>query len=740
MFNSEFLLKLSDVGNDSPEYLETLFTLSNGHVGVRASEPIKRGFVVGNPGTFMNGFYDSYPIVYGEWAYGYAKNHQTIVKLPDIRGIVLEIEGERSDQSQWSITKEAFYLDMHRGKLEESYLIRTKNNKQLKLTIQSFTSFKYREIYASKYSISESNFAGEVIIEKDLQLLNLKQTKLTDTSDPRVASSKSQLKMAYRNSQIASLTTEQSQQTVLFTQMNQQTGELQSVDPLISRASILVQPRSIKSAINVVAFSDFYVDTKVTEQTVEDFQKRLTGMTYEELLIQQEQMVNDFWTVSDIRIDGHEALQKGLRFNLFHLFQSAGREGKTNYSAKGLTGEGYEGHYFWDTEMYILPFFIYTQPEIAKELLSYRHYILPKAKERAKEMGQKGALFAWRTINGEEASAYYPAGTAQVHINADISYAFQLYEKVTGDSAFIKEVGAEVIYETARFWLSYGSWIKKNGKQQFCINGVTGPDEYTALVNNNYYTNKMAQNNLRYAVELAERYHNLSVQNEYADWRKAAEAIYLPYDEETKRVKQDDSFFEKEVWPFSQTPKENYPLLLHYHPMVIYKYQVCKQADALLAELLFPQDYSKEQIIRDYEYYESVTTHDSSLSRSVFSILASRTDQPEKGYSYFMDTALMDLTDLQGNVKDGIHAANMGGSWLSMIYGFAGLSYLEDKIVVRNHLPEEIKELEFKLKIAGNLIAFHISLKRISAEIKEAGKPITITADKSVITIKLTEG
>lgn len=739
MFNSDFLLKLSDVGNDNPEYLETLFALSNGHIGVRASEPIKRIETIGNPGSFINGFYDARPIGYGEWAYGYAKNHQTIVKLPDIRGIVIEIDGERSDQTQWSITKESFQLNMHRGKLEESYLIRTKTNKQFKLTIQSFTSFKYQEIYASKYSISESNFVGEVIIEKNLQVFTPEQKTRIAEIDPRVATSRSQLKMNYLNSQVASLTTEQSQQTVLFAQLIQRTGELSLVDPLISRATISVQPRSIEAVINVVAFSSFDVASTITEKTVEAFQKRLSGIAYEDLLVQQEQLVNDFWEVSDIRLDGHEALQKGVRFNLFHLFQSAGRDGKTNFPAKGLTGEGYEGHYFWDTEMYILPFFIYTQPEIAKELLRYRHCILPKAKERAKELGQSGALFAWRTINGAEASAYYPAGTAQVHINADISYAFQLYEKVTGDATFIKEVGAEVIYETAKFWLSYGSWINKAGKKQFCINGVTGPDEYTALVNNNYYTNKMAQNNLFYAVELAERYHDLSIENDYHDWREAAVAMYLPYDEENQLIKQDDSFFEKEVWPFDRTPKEKYPLLLHYHPMVLYKYQVCKQADALLAELLFPQDYSKEQIMRDYDYYESVTTHDSSLSRSIFSILASRTGQTEKGYSYFMDTVLMDLTDLQGNVKDGVHAANMGGSWLSMIYGFAGLTYLEDKIVVQNHLPEEIKEFEFKLKIAGNLLAFHISKEGISAKVKEKGQPITIESGQSVVTIKITK-
>lgn len=292
------------------------------------------------------------------------------------------------------------------------------------------------------------------------------------------------------------------------------------------------------------------------------------------LLKEQADYYQSFWQASDIQIVGDDYLQKGIRFNLFHLNQGAGRDGKTNFAAKGLTGEGYEGHYFWDTEMYLLPFFIYTNPEIAKSLLSYRASILPQAKKRAKELNQAGALFAWRTIDGNETSAYYPAGTAQLHINADIVYGFQLYERITGDQPFIEEIGKEVVFETAKFWFHYGTFAIKEGQERFCIHGVTGPDEYSALVNNNFYTNKMVQNNLRYAVELAKRYN--VYQEMIADWEKAADLMYFGYDEERQLTKQDDSFLDQALWPFEETPSENYPLLLHYHPMIIYKYQVCK--------------------------------------------------------------------------------------------------------------------------------------------------------------------
>ncbi|MCD8505781.1 MAG: hypothetical protein LRY37_01080 [Alkalibacterium thalassium] len=215
--------------------------------------------------------------------------------------------------------------------------------------------------------------------------------------------------------------------------------------------------------------------------------------------------MDKFWSVSDIELEGDQALQIGLRFNLFHLHQAAGRDEHTNMSAKGLTGEGYEGHYFWDTEMYMFPFFLYTQPKIAKSLLMYRHSILPQARERARTMAiDNGALFAWRTINGEEASPYYPAGTAQIHINADIAHAVYEYGKVSEDEAFMFNEGLDILVETARFWLEWGHFDDERDGA-FVLNDVTGPDEYTAIVNNNFYTNLMAKKNLSYAIEYAQK-------------------------------------------------------------------------------------------------------------------------------------------------------------------------------------------------------------------------------------------
>nr|WP_274601625.1 glycosyl hydrolase family 65 protein [Clostridium rhizosphaerae] len=407
---------------------------------------------------------------------------------------------------------------------------------------------------------------------------------------------------------------------------------------------------------------------------------------------------------------------------MFHLLQSVGRDGKTNIGAKGLSGEGYEGHYFWDTEIYMLPFFLYNNPDISRKLLEYRYSILPNARERARIMShKKGALYPWRTIDGDECSAYFPAGTAQYHINADIAFAIKRYMEATEDKDFLLNYGAEILFETARLWADLGEFIENKGNK-FCINDVTGPDEYTAIVNNNCYTNLMAKENLEYAYKTAvwmkenakEAYEELInkigfIEDELQFWKKASDNMYIPYNEELGIYLQDDSFLYKTPWDFENTPKENYPLLLHYHPLVIYRHQVCKQADLVLAEFLLNHKFDIEQKRRDYDFYEKVTTHDSSLSTCIFSIMASEVGYHDKAYKYFMETATMDLTDSHRNTKDGIHAANMAGAGMCLVNGFAGMRVYEDTISFNPYIPKEWQEYKFKVTYRGRLIEIKVN-------------------------------
>ena len=482
---------------------------------------------------------------------------------------------------------------------------------------------------------------------------------------------------------------------------------------------------SLESEFTFEKFISYYT-------TVEEAQSEIVSKASEEVeaaeqagskLIFDEHRKNvaDFWNSADIEIDGE--LQQGIRYNIFSIYQSAGRDGLRNIAAKGLSGEGYEGHYFWDTEIYVIPFFTYTRPEIARRLLEYRYRILDKARERAGVLSGKGALYPWRTINGDEASAYFPAGTAQYHINADIAYGIKKYSSVSGDHGFMRCCGVEILVETARFWMSLGFFSDEDGS--FRINCVTGPDEYTAIVNNNYFTNIMAKDNLEQAAEKAgwlkknypADYEKLEARlglskDEPEEWVRAAEAVLLPYDERLCIHAQDDSFLQKERWDFTDPQMNRHPLLLNLHPLVIYRYQILKQPDVVLANFLQGDRFSRIQKMRDYDYYNGITTGDSSLAPCIQSIMAAEIGRVDEAYDFFMKTARMDLDDINSNVSDGVHIAAMGGTWLSIIYGFAGLRDFDGDLSFTPRLPSDWNSLKFKLRHGNILLSVEYTHER----------------------------
>ena len=464
---------------------------------------------------------------------------------------------------------------------------------------------------------------------------------------------------------------------------------------------------------------------------VERTLNRAVTMGFSSLQTGQQEYMDEFWERSDVQVTGlsesrakrsNVEIQQAIRFNLFHILQAAGRADTTGVAAKGVTGQAYEGQYFWDTEIYVMPFLIYTNPRMAKNLLSYRYRLLDKARARARELSINGAMFPWRTINGDEASAYYAAGTAQYHINADIMYALKKYVNATGDEEFLKEYGSEMLVETARLWADLGFFSKRKGGK-FCINGVTGPDEYNTVVDNNVFTNLMAQGNLRYAVETMEWLQEKDptafaiLQNktqldlaEVEGWKTAADNMYIPVDERLGIHPQDESFLDKKRWDFENTPPEKYPLLLAFHPLTIYRHQVIKQADVVLAMFLHGENFSLEQKKRNFEFYDPLTTGDSSLSSCIQSIIALEIGDYEKSANYARMALLMDLADVGGNVKDGCHIASMGGTWMALTYGFGGMRDYDGVLTFRPRRPSDDggAQIKFPLTFRGQRIEVEI--------------------------------
>ena len=725
---------------------ETLFALGNGYLGMRGTFEEGLGSAAVE-GTYINGFYESAPIIYGEKFFGYAENKQTMLNLANTKVIHLSIGGEDFNLLQGKVLDYRRVLDMRQGILRRSLRWQSPQGKQIELAVERLVLQQHRHTAVIRWQVTALNFDGPIVLYSGIDGA-IRQSEHAE-DDPRLGTqfegevlqlveqnfNEDTAFMVHRTA-TTKFVTACGIRNILDTAHN---CEPQRTGQSVGFACTIKARSSVPVTLDKFMAYASSLDTEAA-QVVPSVLKELEAAAaagFAALRQEQVETMRQFWEAADIVIVGDDTLQRGLRFNMFHLLQSAGRDGRTNIAAKGLTGLGYEGHYFWDTEIYVLPFFLFSQPEISRKLLEYRYNILDKARERARQMAhQTGALYAWRTINGEECSANFPTGTAQYHINADIAFAIQRYFDATQDADFMKKYGAEILCETARLWYDVGDYIAGKGNR-FCINGVTGPDEYQILVNNNAYTNLMGRENLRFASEITtwlcqsepSAYEALVKkiglgENEPANWLEAAQKMYIPYDEQRGIIPQDDSFLNKAVWDFEHTPPERHPLLLHHHPLVVTRYQVCKQADLVLAEFLLHDQFDRLQKQRDFAYYEPLTTHDSSLSACIFGMLAAELGDTEKAYRYFSETAITDLENKHGNTQAGIHAANMAGAWQSIVFGFAGMR-AKDGLSFNPVIPKQWSAYAFKVRYQGRVVGVWVTPEDANFELLE-GEPLEI--------------
>jgi len=737
-----------------PEFLaqlETMLALGNGYLGMRGCP--EEGGPNAENGTFINGFYETRPIVYGEEAYGFAKTGQTICNVTDSKIIKLFLDDEPFWLPNAHLLKYDRRLNMKSGTLDREILWETPAGKRVSITSRRLVSFPNRHVAAISYCVTLLNAQAFVVISSEMRANepgapgNAGDPRLARTFSGRVlhprtsyskdrrivlchATEKSRLTLTCATDNALESSCPHSYKVVQTADFGQVafTIEAQPGCPIQLTKYMVYHTSQTASAEELCGRAEWTLDRVVTQG-------------FQRLLASQEQYMDDFWRRSDVRIkDIREdrikrstvEIQQAIRFNLFHILQASARAEETSVPAKGLTGQAYEGHYFWDTEIYLLPFLIYTSPRIARNLLAFRYKMLPQARARAKELGHRGAMFPWRTISGEEASAYYAAGTAQYHINADITYALRKYVQATGDEAFLRNFGAEMLVETARLWVDLGFYSDAKG-EKFCINGVTGPDEYNAVVNNNAYTNLMARENLRYATGVIESLratepdaynalvHKTALEpSEVKAWIRAAENMYVPYDEKLKIIPQDDEFLDKERWDFRNTPADHYPLLLFYHPLNIYRKQVIKQADVILAMFLLGDVFPPETKKRNFDFYDPLTTGDSSLSSCVEAIIAAQIGDMEKAFRYGMAALLMDLADVGGNVKDGCHIASMGGTWMMLTYGFGGMRDNDGTLSFwPRRAPEENAILRFPVTYRGQRLEVEIGLDKVEYALRE---------------------
>lgn len=729
---------------------ETLFALGNGFLGVRGAFEEGRPNV--SPGVFVNGFHETWEIEHAEAAFGFAQTGQTIVNVPDPTVVKLYIDDEPLFLPTARLVSYERRLDFRDGVLRRTMQWSTPSGKQVWITTERLISLRHRHLGILRYSITTDQDAPIVLSS---QLVNRQDAIPADerngVKDPRqpkglrvrVLNTETQLRdeqrciIGYRTSH-SKMTLAMGIDHQLDTENDfecEQSGDGDIAKVVYTIDALAYQPITLTKVFTAHS-SRSVPPVELADRCTRSLDRGLkTG--FDALHTEQREFLQHFWSRADVKVETDGRVQQAIRWNLFQLCQASARAETAGIPAKALTGQAYDGHYFWDTEIFITPFLTYTQPRITRNLLRFRQLMLPHARKRAQELSEKGALFPWRTINGEEASSYYAAGTAQYHINADIAYALRRYVDIRGDRDFLADVGIEILCETARMWHGLGFFGPVDGK--FHIHGVTGPDEYTTVVNDNAYTNLMARCNLWFAADTVEwlrderprTYQSLAEtlkldEDEVDAWREAARNMFIPYDEQRGIHPQDANFLDREVWDFANTPKENYPLLLHYHPLVIYRHQVIKQADVVLAMVLLGDEFPPEQKQRNFDYYDPLTTGDSSLSACMQSIIAADIGYEEDALRYFYNSIFMDLHDVAGNTAEGVHIAAAGGSWMAIVYGFAGMKDIGGTLSFTPRLPSTWREVSFSLRFHGRQIAVRLTHEGEEFTLRE-GEPITIT-------------
>ncbi|MEQ4208280.1 glycosyl hydrolase family 65 protein [Actinopolymorpha sp. B9G3] len=729
---------------------ESTFALSNGHIGFRGS--LEEGEPRGLPGTYLNGFFERRPLPYAEAGYGYPEDGQTVVNVTDGKIIRLLVEDEPLDMRYGSAPFHTRELDFRSGTLRRRTDWESPTGRRVRIRCERLVSFTQRAVAALRYEVEPLDGRMQLVVQSDL-LAN--EAIEPESDDPRVA--------AILQAPLVADFAAAVDYSAVLSHHTRRSGlrmaagmdhEIETPDGVrtkieadgdLARLTVAVEvPEGQRFAVTkYVAYG--WSGQRSTSALCSQVEAALAGArrtTWQGLLDEQRAYLDDFWASADVEIEGDAELQQAVRFALFHVLQAGARGETRAIPAKGLTGPGYDGHAFWDTESFVLPVLTYTVPAAARSALMWRYATLDKARARAAQLGQNGAAFPWRSINGEECSGYWPAGTAAFHINADIADATARYLAATKDEEFEANYGLELLVATARLWMSLGHHDPHAG---FRIDGVTGPDEYTAVVDNNVFTNLMAQKNLREAGIRCERLPRVAREldvdeEEIAAWLDAADRMVIPYDKTLQVHPQAEDFTSHAHWDFAGTPPENYPLLLHYPYFDLYRKQVVKQADLMLAMHLRGDAFTPEQKARNVDYYEALTVRDSSLSASTQAVLAAEVGHLDLAYDYLAEAALADLHDTQHDVHNGLHIASLAGAWIGTVAGFGGMRDHGGNLTFTPRLPPELAAITFRMCFTGSQIrvaihpeeATYSLLGGPSIEIGHHGEPLILTPDAPV--------
>src|SRR5215475_13394678 len=714
---------------------------------------LDEGEPFGLPGTYLNSFYEQRPLPYAEAAYGFPEEGQTVINVTNGKVIRLLVNDEPFDIRYGVVQSHTRTLDLRAGTLTMTVVWTSPAGHTVQVRSVRLVSLTQRAVAAIRYTVKPVDETLRLVVLSEI-VANEEVPRIT--GDPRAAEvlasplvSEEHMATDGKNPRAVLVHGTRSSKLRLAAAMaHEVTGPEKMATssesfPDLGRLMVAAEVAPGEE-LRLVKYLGYGWSSQRSRPALIDqvygalAAAQLTG--WEGLLHEQRQYLDSFWEGADVEVDGDVEIQQAVRFGLFHIMQAGARAEYRPIPAKGLTGTGYDGHTFWDTEAFVLPVLTYTLPGAAADALRWRHLVMDLAKSHAEELGLAGAAFPWRTIRGQECSGYWPAGTAAFHINADIAAAVVKYRAATDDDEFECEAGLELLVETARLWRSLGH---HDAQGRFRIDGVTGPDEYSAVADNNVYTNLLAQKNLREAADAVARHPRRAAElgadlEEAATWRDAAENMIVPWDDQLGVHPQSENFTSHQLWDFEATKPEEYPLLLHFPYFDLYRKQVVKQADLVLALHWRGDAFTDEEKARDFEYYEALTVRDSSLSACTQAVIAAEVGHLELAYDYFGEAALMDLHDLEHNTRDGVHIASLAGAWLAAVAGFGGMRDHDGKLSFVPRLPPRLERLTFRLLFRGRRLKVEVTKGEAIYTLVE-GPPLEVTHHGDLVKLSANE-
>jgi trehalose/maltose hydrolase-like predicted phosphorylase len=721
---------------------ESLFSLTNGYVGIRGTldevEPH------GMRGTYLSGVHEFHPLSYPEGGYGHPEEGQALLTVADGTPLRLLVDGVPLDVREVRPQVHERTLDLRAGTLDRRVRWTALSGTTLEVSSRRIVSLAERSVCAVRYEVRAVDGPAHVVVRSELAAGEVTPTGV-DNDDPRVATA---LDRAFEpRAQIGNGAggalverTRRSGITVATAVGHEVAGgragaHVDGQHVVVTVAADLLPGESL-TIVKSVGYSwsyDAASDSVLGEASAAV--SSALDLGWEGLLAGQRAVLDELWATADVEVDGDPELQQALRYTVFQLFCSTACISDAPIGAKGLTGMGYSGHTFWDVEGFVLPALTLLRPDAAARLLRWRSATLDLARERARTLGLAGAAFPWRTISGRETSAYWPASTAAMHLNADIARAFWLYQNITGQE--LDSVGGlAVLVETARLWMSIGHEDAAGGWHLF---GMTGPDEYTGVVDDNVFTNMMARRNLRRAAEACQRLEarasELGVDHaETAAWRSAAEAVHVPWDEGLRVHPMNANFTSYQEWQF-EDERDGYPVQEHQHYATFYRRQVLKQADLVLALWWCREDFTAEEVARDLDYYEPRTVRDSSLSAAVQAVVCAQAQHPDLALRYLRECALVDLRDVQGDTAKGLHLAAVGGAWLAFVAGLGGLREDHEHLEIAPLLPTSLSRTAYHVTWRGRLLRVETTQGGTTVTLVRGEGPVTVVVDGAPLSV-----